>query len=178
MKQIVGTYHGCWWLLIGLWLVSQGRAYANDAAVSFTAIAQQVSSGDQLTVYNPDIGLLPVQLLFVDAPEMALGACKAQPWADIAAKALATKVQNQPLQVQCLSQPLSSGVALCEIFVQGESVNQWMISQGYAWVDRQQGKQIWLNQLEQEAKRKRAGFWADARGLTPPWVQRAQCLGQ
>lgn len=154
------------------------KANAQSSAVSFAAVAQEIQTGDKLTVYNPDIGLLPVKLALVDAPQAAMGSCKAQPWADVSAKALAAKVKDQVLQINCLSQPLATGYALCEIFVDGEeSINMQMIREGHAWFDRSSGDFLWLQRVEQEAKKRRAGMWGSNLALTPPWEQRKRCLG-
>ena len=144
--------------------------------VLISGVVQAVFSGDQLLIVNPDLGQQPVRLAQIDAPELALGSCKSQPWAEVAQKALSQQILGVSVQANCLERLDSEGFALCQVFALGENINQWMLTQGHAWFDKTLGNNIWLQQLEQEAKRKRQGLWANSASLVPPWIQRSQCL--
>ena len=146
--------------------------------ILITGNVQQVVSGDQLVIYHPEMGQQPIKLAQIDAPEMALAACKSQPWADVAVKALSQKVLGEVVQANCEPRLDGDGFALCQVSAHGENINQWMLSQGHAWFDKLLGNNIWLQQLEQEAKRKRQGLWGNAAMVIPPWIYKAQCLGK
>lgn len=162
----------CIGLLLSLLYLPQAQA---DVLIS--GIVQTVLSGDQIIINNPDLGQQPIRLAQIDAPELALQACKAQPWADVAQKALSQQVLGMMVQASCLERLDADGFAVCQVAVDGENINHWMLAQGHAWFERSLGNNIWLQQLEQEAKRKRQGLWGNAASAIPPWQQRAQCLG-
>lgn len=164
--------------LILLLIVSLLEARVAVAEVLLSGSVQTVVSGDQLVLFHPELGLQPIRLVQIDAPEMATGACKAQAWAEIAQKALAQQVLGATIQAYCLEKRDGDGFALCQLVVNGDSVNQWMLAQGHAWFDKSLGNNIWLQQLEQEAKRKRLGLWGNKASAVPPWLQRAQCSGK
>jgi micrococcal nuclease len=145
--------------------------------VILTGIVQSVLSGDQLVMAHPELGQQPIRLAQIDAPELALGTCKAQPWAEVAQKAISQQLLGMSVQASCLERLDSEGFAVCQVAVDGENINQWMLSQGHAWFDRSLGNNIWLQQLEQEAKRKRKGLWGHSVNLQPPWSFKTQCLG-
>ena len=143
--------------------------------VILTGIVQSVLSGDQLVMAHPELGQQPIRLAQIDAPELALGTCKAQPWAEVAQKAISQQLLGMSVQASCLERLDSEGFAVCQVAVDGENINQWMLSQGHAWFDRSLGNNIWLQQLEQEAKRKRQGLWGNAANTQAPWAYKAQC---
>lgn len=159
-------------LMFSLLTISSAKS---DVIIS--GIVQTVLSGDQMIITHPDLGQQAIRLAQIDAPELALSACKAQPWADVSQKALSQQLLGMSVQASCLERLDSEGFAVCQVVVDGENINQWMLSQGHAWFDRSLGNNIWLQQLEQEAKRKRQGLWGNAASAIPPWQQRAQCSG-
>lgn len=161
-----------------LWVFLLLQTAQVKADLLITGVVQVVYSGDQLLLVNPELGQQPVRLAQIDAPEFAMGTCKAQPWADVAQKALSQQVLGMSVQASCLERLDAEGFALCQLLLDGENINQWMLSQGHAWLDRSLGSNIWLQQLEQEAKRKRSGLWTNASTAVPPWQQKAQCTGK
>lgn len=159
-------------LMFSLLYISSAKS---DVIIS--GIVQTVLSGDQIIITHPELGQQAIRLAQIDAPELALGACRAQLWSDIAQKALSQQILGLNVQASCLERLDSEGFAVCQVAVDGENINHWMLSQGHAWFDRSTGNHIWLQQLEQEAKRKRQGLWANAATAIPPWQQRVQCSG-
>ncbi len=160
--------------LIGLMLSLLYISSVKSDVIIF-GIVQTVLSGDQLIVAHPELGQQPIRLAQIDAPELAMGACKAQPWADVAQKVLSQQLQGMSVQATCLERLDSEGFAVCQVAVDGENINQWMLSQGHAWFDRSLGNNIWLQQLEQEAKRKRQGLWGNSANVQAPWAYKVQC---
>jgi endonuclease YncB( thermonuclease family) len=157
-------------LMLSLLTISSAKS---DVIIS--GIVQTVLSGDQIIITHPELGQQAIRLAQIDAPELALGSCRAQAWSDIAQKALSQQVLGLNVQASCLERLDSEGFAVCQVAVDGENMNQWMLSQGHAWFDRSLGNNIWLQQLEQEAKRKRQGLWGNAANTQAPWAYKAQC---
>ncbi len=156
-------------------MLSLGYLSSAKADVAISGVVQTILSGDQLIITHPELGQQPIRLAQIDAPELATGVCKAQPWSDVAQKALSQQLQGMSVQASCLERLTADGFAVCQVMVDGENINQWMLSQGHAWFDRSLGNNIWLQQLEQEAKRKRQGLWANAANVQAPWAYKAQC---
>ncbi len=67
---------------------------------------------------------------------------------------------------------------VCEIFVDGKSVNQDMVRSGWAWANTSNNRRYLrdksLPALEEAARSQRAGLWADSSPV-PPWEWRERC---
>lgn len=146
------------------------------ANVVLEGVVTNVLSGDQLVLSTAEQGDVAVRLLGIDAPELALGACKAQNFADAAKRALTEKVQGTHVKASCADQIDATGFALCEVINTTESLNFWMVEQGYAWYDKSTVNNMRLQQAEQMAKQRRVGLWLDQLPVVAPWIQRARCL--
>jgi endonuclease YncB( thermonuclease family) len=128
------------------------------ANVLLEGVVTNVLSGDQIVLSTAEQGDVAVRLLGIDAPELAMGGCKAQNFADAAKRALA------------------AGFALCEVINATESLNFWMVEQGYAWYDKSTVSNMRLQQAEKMAKQRRVGLWLDQLPVVAPWTQRVRCM--
>lgn len=136
----------------------------------------QVLSGDQLVLANSEQGKIAIHLMGVDAPEFALGHClKAQPFADIAQKALTERLKGMTVKASCAPALDGQGFAWCELIHDNESINFWLIEQGYAWYNKSEVGNLRLQQAEQSARQRRVGLWLDQLPVTAPWVYRQRC---
>lgn len=65
------------------------------------------------------------------------------------------------------------GRLLANVYCDGTSVNESMVSSGAAWAYRRYVKDQNLNRLQQQAQRDRRGLWA-GKNPQPPWQWRYQ----
>ena len=140
------------------------------AAYAFPVWAWQgkvirIVDGDSLWV-RPADGGAPVELRIdgIDAPEIC------QSGGQAARKALVARLAGQTVDV--VTRRLDDyGRALASVFLDGQDMGEWMVSQGHAWAYRQgSGAYLALQVRAQSAAR---GLFADRNAL-PPRVFRKQ----
>ncbi len=158
-------------LVIAGWLVVATEvpgAEAGGQAASLTGNVVKVFDGDSLVVQTRS-GNVEVRLADVDAPE------KGQPYADNARKALIGLINGREIQVEVLDvDQYRRKVARVHRAVDGLDINAEVVRRGHAWVYRRYVRDQSLFDLEQAAKNKRLGLWAQAEELRiPPWRYRA-----
>ena len=160
---------------------------------SSSAMAQQfkgtgkiihIASGDTVTLLlEGGIGEMPVTVALssTDAPEteqnfidrLGIG----QPHSENSKMFLASMVLGKVVDASCFEQA-KSGRYICELFVNGKSVNQEMVKQGWAWANvASNGRHLrdkTLPDLEKSARSNRSGLWASSNPV-PPWVWRDTC---
>jgi endonuclease YncB( thermonuclease family) len=146
------------------------------ANVLLEGVVTNVLSGDQLVLSTAEQGDVAVRLLGIDAPELAMGGCKAQNFADAAKRALSEKAQGTSVKASCADRLDAAGFALCEVINATESLNFWMVEQGYAWYDKSTVSNMRLQQAEKMAKQRRVGLWLDQLPVVAPWTQRVRCM--
>lgn len=157
--------------VIAGWLTIAPGALATEAsrnAASFAGNVVRVFDGDSLVLRTAH-GNVEVRLADVDAPE------KGQPYADNARKALTGLVNGREVRVEVVDVDLyRRKVARVHRVADGLDINAEVVRRGHAWVYRRYVRDQSLFGLEQAAKDKRLGLWAQAEELRiPPWRYRA-----
>lgn len=112
-----------------------------------------------------------IRLYGIDAPESRQNCTKdGQPWrcGQDAAFAVADKIGLNPIECERKGKPDRYGrtVAVCRL--NGEDLNAWMVSQGWALAYRQYS--LDYVSKENEAREAKRGVWASE--FAPPWEWR------
>jgi micrococcal nuclease len=105
-----------------------------------------------------------IRLTNIDAPE------KDQPYGDESRRALMDKVLKQEVRVTTRGTD-KYGRTLGELSVNGESINEAMVREGYAWEYSWRHSNKSYVELQREAESARRGLWTDNSPM-PPWQWR------
>lgn len=130
----------------------------NTARVSYELPIVGVSDGDTLKAVfpagSPTPGQQRIRLVEIDAPESS------QAFGQASKKALSALVFGRKATVVVRGNDRYCR-PLAEIYVGARYVNLDMVRQGYAWANREFGRDPRFRDAEQLARRERAGLWAD-----------------
>ncbi len=143
-----------------------------------------VDDGDTVVLLVDGRMQMKIRLASIDAPESShtnkeVGRI-GQPYSDNSGKYLASLVKNKNVEAHCFEAD-RYGRDVCEIFLEGRSVNREMVKQGWAWANvSARGRYLRdksLPDLEAKARLSRSGLWS---GLHPvaPWEWRDVCWKQ
>jgi|694.fasta_scaffold04639_12 endonuclease YncB( thermonuclease family) len=123
-----------------------------------------IHDGDTVSCQAGDGRSRRIRLVGIDAPEFG------QPFGRRAADALAAKLEGRTVEVEDRGTD-QHGRLLGRIRVVGRDVNLEMVADGWAWAFGFAPDETYLA-AEADARRRRAGLWADPRP-TPPAEWRA-----
>lgn len=133
---------------------------------SVTGLVVGVSDGDTITVLTPEKRRIQVRLAEIDAPEssQAFGQRSKQVLSGLCFKKTATFV------VRDYSYNRVVGRVSCD----GMDAASYMVGKGYAWVfaDFARDKSLFI--LQDAARQKRAGLWADPHPVEPKDYRRSK----
>ena len=132
---------------------------------SFTGKVVSVHDGDTITVLEGTTQI-KVRLAEIDAPELK------QAFGQRAKSALASRVFARDVRVECAGKD-RYGRVLGTVFLGAESVNLWLVRNGWAWRYDKYSKSDILKQAQDEAKKERKGLWADSSPVAP-WEWRGK----
>ena len=161
--------------LLSFPVVAQAGAFDVNGKVVY------VDDGDTVVLLVDGQMQLKVRLSSIDAPESShtnkqtgrIG----QPYSKNSGNFLASMVKEKLVRARCFEQD-RYGRNVCELFVNGKSVNQEMVKQGWAWANVDaKGRYLrdkTLPSLEQSARASRSGLWAGGSPV-PPWEWRDTC---
>jgi len=113
----------------------------------------------------PELGdSLRVEMSEIDAPESG------QPHGDTASDALLTRLHETVVTV--IQEGTSEqGRPIGHLYLDGEWLNGWAVSEGHAWVHAPSAQTKALHDLQNEARRQGRGLWA-GQAPVPPWQWR------
>lgn len=130
-----------------------------------------VLDGDTLVLLDKNLEQHRIRLANVDAPEISHGAGKpGQPFGQDSKRSLSDLAYRQHAVADCPDQD-RYGRQICDVKVDGKSVNAEQVSRGLAWVYRQYSKDPSLIKREDIARSEGNGLWAE-KDPTPPWKWR------
>lgn len=125
-----------------------------------------ISDGDTLTVRcEAQAQTVRIRLAEVDAPE------KKQPWGERSRQSLAGLCFQQQAEVRPKTQD-RYGRLVAQVQCGGRDAAAAQVEAGLAWAYTQYRPAAQLVELEQQARARRRGLWADSMP-TPPWKWRA-----
>lgn len=160
-------------ILMGVTLLSSHAM--SSTALSFRAMVINVSDGDTVTalVNNTPVR---VRLANIDAPETGHGRCRpAQPWSTQSKNHLSNLIKKRHAAFTCTDVD-RYGRRICDIELDGLSVNREMVRKGLAWANRSHPRFLrdpQVAQAEQRAQSSGAGLWQD-RSAVEPWLWRSR----
>lgn len=147
-------------------------------------VVRSVMSGDRLALDPADAGgeALTVQLLGVDAPDVAEPGQPSPHWAADAYRGLREQTQGRRvlLALPALAARSPDGTLPAYAFLDGDdaesatSLNERLVADGHAYADRRtsHAMRMRFEQVEDEARGKRRGLWKDVRDdQQPAWRQ-------
>jgi endonuclease YncB( thermonuclease family) len=102
---------------------------------------------------------IKVRMVGIDAPELK------QKHGRESRQALADLVFQKKVNLKTQSRD-KYGRTIAEVFMNGESVNAWMVKSGYAWVYEARPRRDWLP-LQESAKAAAIGLWQEPRPVAP-----------
>ena len=139
-------------------------------ATTFTGKVVRVLDGDTIEVLV-DKKPIRVRLAEIDCPE------KDQPFGQ-AAKKYVLKIASQKIVTVESKTKDRYGRTIGEVFLpNGDSLNRLLIRDGYAWHYKKYSKDESLAELENQARKNKAGLWQDNNPI-PPWSWRRGKKGQ
>ncbi|MCE2723590.1 MAG: thermonuclease family protein [bacterium] len=133
-----------------------------SVATALSCTIYSVHDGDTVSA---DCGgmRIKVRMVGIDAPELK------QKYGRTSRQALADHVFQKKVTLQTQGRD-KYGRALGEVFLNGESVNAWMVKGGHAWVYAAKPRREWFP-LQESAKAAETGLWRDPRPVAP-WIFR------
>lgn len=134
-------------------------------SATITGKVVSVHDGDTITVLQ-DSTQIKVRLAEIDAPELK------QAFGTRAKSALASRVFARDVRVECAGKD-RYGRTLGTVFLGADSVNLWLVRNGWAWRYDRYSKSDILRAAQEEAKKERRGLWADMSPVAPwEWRKR------
>lgn len=150
---------------VALALLLAALAHASPAEpAAFRGKVVGVSDGDTITVLH-DGHPERIRLHGIDAPE------KGQAFSARARQFAASLALGREVVVRVTDRDRYGRTVAEVILPDGRSLNRELVRAGYAWWFRRYSADGSLGTLESEARRRRAGLWADPQPQ-PPWEWR------
>lgn len=135
------------------------------SAETLRGIVVGVADGDTITLLTPDRRMVRVRLAEIDAPEL-----RGQPFGRTAKVALSSLVYRRQAKVDVVTYD-RYGRAVAMVDVAGLNVNASMVEQGLAWAYVRYQTDAWYSSLQEAARSRRRGLWAQPSPV-PPWAYR------
>lgn len=132
------------------------------AVATLSCTIYSVHDGDTVSA---DCGgnRMKIRMVGIDAPELK------QRYGRTSRQVLADHVFQRKVTLQTFSQDKYRRT-IAEVFLNGESVNAWMVKGGHAWVYESRPRREWFP-LQESAKAAEIGLWRDPRPVAP-WIFR------
>jgi len=139
-----------------------------------------VQDGDTVTLLAAS-KQLDIRLSSIDAPETTHTKKETgrigQPYSNNSKQFLAGLVKGKQVRAQCFEYDVHQR-AVCELFLEGMSVNDQMVAAGWAWANMSAGGRYLRNKalpgIEAAARASGIGLWAGAHPVAP-WFWRKNC---
>lgn len=140
--------------------------------------------GDTVVLLVDGNTQMKIRLASIDAPESShtnqqkgrIG----QPYSDNSARYLKSLVNGRNVRAHCFEKDHYRR-DVCELFVDGQSVNREMVARGWAWANAAANGRYMrdesLPSLESSARTRKIGLWAGANPVAP-WQWRDVCWKQ
>lgn len=129
-------------------------------AKTLYGIVVNVADGDTITVLDSSRKQHRIRFLHIDAPESS------QAYGRVAQKALSQKTSKRQVQIKYKTKD-RYGRILGEVFLNGESVNLWMVQNGYAWPYYRYEPPSYYIEAFKTAKLLGNGLWQDPNPIEP-----------
>ncbi|MBX3437795.1 MAG: thermonuclease family protein [Planctomycetaceae bacterium] len=138
-------------------------AHSKPIVETFHAVVFSIADGDTVSVLR-DKKPVRVRLEGIDAPE------RKQEHSNKATHALTKLVKDKEVQVDVLGTD-QYGRLLAILRLDGRSVNEQLVADGWAWHFKKYNSDPQLAALEAQAREAKVGLWAHENAI-PPWEYR------
>ena len=132
----------------------------------FQAKVVAVKDGDSLEVLDSNQQRLIIRLSHIDCPEYG------QPYSNAAKKFASDFSYGKQVTLEQTDTD-RYGRLVCEVFVEGESLNLALVKNGLAWHHRRYSDDPDFADAEEDARDQKIGLWADPNAV-PPWKWRKE----
>lgn len=129
-----------------------------------------VSDGDTATCLSDDNEQLRIRFAQIDAPE------KAQPFGQVAKRALSDLIYQQRVRLVIYEKD-RYGRYVADVYVGEVNVNKQMVANGLAWAYKEYLRDNDYLLLEQDARTRHLGLWADKHPVYPSDYRKAKRSG-
>lgn len=123
-----------------------------------------VKDGDSIEVLDSNKQTNIIRLSHVDCPEYG------QPFFKAAKRFTSDFCFNKQVVLEQTDVD-RYGRLVCEVFVDGKSLNMALVENGFAWHHTRYSDDMDFSVAEEQARRAKKGLWADKKPL-PPWEWR------
>ena len=146
-------------------LAPVGHALA--AQVTYAGVVTRVVDGDTVWLKTPALGQpLKVRLSGIDAPEICqTGGVQAR-------DALVGRVLGQQVTLKSRAHD-DYGRTLGTVYLNGQDINRWLVTNGHAWVYRFRQKKPLYSEDFAQARAARRGLFSDVEALDPRAFRKA-----
>ena len=120
----------------------------------------KIADGDTLTLLTDSDKKIRIRLAGIDTPE------RKQPFGNTAKNVLAKLVFQKEIQIEVLTKD-RYGRTVGIVFLDNQNVNYELVRKGMAWAYKRYTDDGLLYKLEDEAKKRRIGLWADENPIAP-----------
>jgi micrococcal nuclease len=127
---------------------------------TFTGKVISLADADTITVLR-DSQPVKIRLEGIDAPE------RTQEHATKATQALTGLIKLKEVTVEATGTD-KYGRTLAVVMLDGESINEWLVSEGWAWHVKEYSSDQRLAELETQARQAKVGLWQHDSPI-PPW---------
>ena len=132
----------------------------------FQAKVVAVKDGDSIEVIDSNQQQFIIRLSHVDCPEYS------QPYSKAAKRFTSDFCFQKNITLEQTDTD-RYGRLVCEVFVDGKSLNLALVENGLAWHHTRYSDDIDFAEAEEEAREKKIGLWADPDPV-PPWEWRKE----
>ena len=120
-----------------------------------------ITDGDTFKFLTADSTLLKIRIANIDCPE------RKQPFSNQAKKFTSEAIFGKWVTLEVLSKD-RYGRYIAHVFYDGKNLGNELVINGFAWHFVKYSNDVSLQELEDLAKYKKAGLWADKHPI-PPW---------
>jgi|TARA_B100001093_G_scaffold158003_1_gene150510 micrococcal nuclease len=120
----------------------------------------KIADGDTLTLLTDSNKKIKIRLAGIDTPE------RKQSFGNTAKNVLAKLVFQKEIQIEVLTKD-RYGRTVGIVFLDNQNVNYELVRKGMAWAYKRYTDNELLYKLEDEAKKRRIGLWADENPIAP-----------
>lgn len=157
-------------LLFILFLLVPSILLAKSHIRTIEGIVTKVSDGDTIHVTDNLGTKVKVRLYGIDAPETDKPNKSGQPYGLESYQALNDKIYRKQVNLDVLDIDKYKRL-VCIVYLNGKSINQEMVAEGYAWAYRKYLNTPYASEyigLEDQARGRKLGLWQQ-NNPEPPW---------
>ena len=120
-----------------------------------------MTDGDTFTLLTPDTTLVKVRVANIDCPE------RKQPFYQKAKQFVSDAIFNKAVEVKVIGKDFYRRIIGDVTYGKNLNLSQELVRNGFAWHFVRYSDDEVLQQLEDDARRKKVGLWLDSNAIAP-----------